>query len=608
MSGTCETLIANLREEQEEESDEHLINSEDLPTTICDMSISRNTRMKAFSMILERTDEEIIEACNRLSGIYIFSKSSLAEQFIYDICMGTDLMLDVKILLGKALCTHGEEFGYKVLDSICQDFGDLAVTLRVDTIKELFWSETYVVKGVEYLCKIVNDPETDIDYRYRTILGLENDKITEPEDDEDRDKNSIISAVIDDVMLNFFRCETNDISKRVLAAQYILKDVENADKRQEIENGILELASSDDVEYNVRADAADVLLQYGTFTVEPARAIIMELGAIDGGPRTVFSDAQNVHYTEFEQSFNEGIEFLSSIPIMKIDGEIITFEYTRSKVEDLMDEYLDTEGEKEKMDKINISLNRIHMDRALYSKFRCSLVTILLRVWTYMSAHECHEEMSKRMLQELEDMSGLCSSGLAERLVNIISGFGDFNYRMSWRDQIVANFVGRLNARARSIQETWRTPERIMKILKLELNSSEELMKRVILRHIKTKRLTSYKFPEGDSQESAREYNLAIARLKSNGKFPNETDLLSAYKKLDHTEGTMVEDFQGACLEEMAVDTSKHEDRRHFLLFFGETVLDIREEMYEEFKEHIEDAEFDMYIRNAISMYETGAN
>jgi hypothetical protein len=32
----------------------------------------------------------------------------------------------------------------------------------------------------------------------------------------------------------------------------------------------------------------------------------------------------------------------------------------------------------------------------------------------------------------------------------------------------------------------------------------------------------------------------------------------------------------------------------------------IREEMYQEFKEHITDVEYDLYFRAAVTMYETG--
>ena len=56
-----------------------------------------------------------------------------------------------------------------------------------------------------------------------------------------------------------------------------------------------------------------------------------------------------------------------------------------------------------------------------------------------------------RLVEELAEMAGTCSSGFATRLVNTISGFGDFSMKISWRDQIASNLLGRLNARIRDM-------------------------------------------------------------------------------------------------------------------------------------------------------------
>ena len=45
-------------------------------------------------------------------------------------------------------------------------------------------------------------------------------------------------------------------------------------------------------------------------------------------------------------------------------------------------------------------------------------------------------------------------------------------------------------------------------------------------------------------------------------------------------------------------------DRPNFLKFFRDNVPIIREEMYEEFKEDMEESEFDLYFRRAIAKYE----
>ena len=114
---------------------------------------------------------------------------------------------------------------------------------------------------------------------------------------------------------------------------------------------------------------------------------------------------------------------------------------------------MDKKKDYENIDKINISLNRIYVDRAVYSKYSCSLINILLKVWTYIIGHDSEIQMKIRLLQELTDMSGTCSSGFLSRLVNSITGFGDFSLRISWEDQIVGNLTGRLNARAKNIDD-----------------------------------------------------------------------------------------------------------------------------------------------------------
>ena len=132
-------------------------------------------------------------------------------------------------------------------------------------------------------------------------------------------------------------------------------------------------------------------------------------------------------------------------------------------------------------EKIKIALNRILMDRALYSKYSSSLINIFMKIYSYITNcddKEIREQMFKRMLEELEEMSGTCSSGYATRLINIISGFGNFNIRISWEDQIVSNFSGRLNAAARTITSNYNSMFRETKlydVIELWLNYKENI-------------------------------------------------------------------------------------------------------------------------------------
>ena len=68
----------------------------------------------------------------------------------------------------------------------------------------------------------------------------------------------------------------------------------------------------------------------------------------------------------------------------------------------------------------------------------------------------------------------------------------------------------------------------------------------------------------------------------------------------------MLEKFQENVLEEMTVNSNEFAARKNFLKFFRKNMLGIRQELYEEFKEHIPDTDFDLYFRAAIATYETG--
>jgi len=149
-------------------------------------------------------------------------------------------------------------------------------------------------------------------------------------------------------------------------------------------------------------------------------------------------------------------------------------------------------------------------------------------------------------------MSGTCSSGFASRLVNVIS----------WRDQIVANFTGRLNTRARDIAYE----EHIQKNGKL-YNFRE------------------CKYIGCDVENDDHRYDDAQHKKK----------LLN-----------MLEKFQENVLEEMTVNNNEFAARKNLRKFFRKNMLGIRQELYEEFKEHIPDTDFDLYFRAAIATYETG--
>ena len=235
--------------------------------------------------------------------------------------------------------------------------------------------------------------------------------------------------------------------------------------------------------------------------------------------------------------------------------------YTKNLIKDF---------EKEKKRKIKTTLNRIFLDRALYSKFNNSLSNILVRLWSYIQENEYKESMLQRLLEEMEDMSGTCSSGFLSRLVNTLSGFGELNVRISFDDQLISNFTGRLNMYARKITDDC-SPFRDLKLYD------------VIELYIYSNCITS--------------------NFKD---IKNMKELINKYLEVDREKkiNIILENFEENVLNEMMLETNKFNDRRHFLIFFREYMLRIREELYEEFKDYMTDTEFDLCFRKAISTYE----
>jgi hypothetical protein len=411
---------------------------------------------------------------------------------------------------------------------------------------------------------------------------------------------------------------------KILGSQILLKDEElKKHRREEVQNIILGFANDVELDYNLRADASDTLMNTGDEVyVDKAREIIIELGKHFGKVRTVFDNAQNVHVDSIEKSILEALEFLSTVETLNIgtlkDKKYIDYGYIISKINNILDdkkvsnlkadlEMYETEisgicsycdkniygkcflekDEKKFCDsecvegynyesRIKVSLNRVYIDRALYSKYNLSLNNILVKIWSYMSSHDSFEDMKIRLLEELYDMSGTCSSGFASRLINVISGYGDFSIRISWDEQIVANFTGRLNALARKItdKDSKYYTDKHRDVIELYLRS---------IGRIKTRK-------EAKDLESKEDVNTVIDDFLSENR----------QQKIE----LAVEEFASNVLFEMTLETEDYISRQNFSKFFRDHMLDIREELYQEFKDHITDTEFDLASRKAIASYE----
>uniref|UniRef100_A0A6C0H2W5 Uncharacterized protein n=1 Tax=viral metagenome TaxID=1070528 RepID=A0A6C0H2W5_9ZZZZ len=561
--------------------------------------------------------------------------------------------------------------GYKALEHVCYNLTAMPAPCRVQAIFLLMNSKASRTNADFYFKEFIKTDSIEVEFRYSSILSLENIGASEMKEElceyssegeilesffslltkwmlpgmkkTKRNCRYILSKLsyeevknlymkifperecgrdwfIESSQLEFFFYNKIRIYYRNISGQYLLKNCNLVDKdRIRVENQLIDFAECQDLDYNLRADAADILITFGSeSSKDKGRNIIMELGHVNGLVRTVFDNAQNVHTEKVEESVSEILEFLNTFPVYTLDKNPIDFDYVNSRIEIILKDDLnnllksrnsgkvckycesiitDQSNEEDfcsidclklytKAEKIRVAMRRICMDRALYSKFNVSLSNILLKVYTYIIKQEDEtprKEMQKRMCEELEEMSGTCSSGFAARLVNIISGFGDYNIRISYEDQIVANFFGRLNALARKITEkdsVFRN-KRLEDLVELWLNREDNVEQKMSIEN----KLN----PSEEIEKKPKSRELVIEFLSENR---------------DEKIEQCVQDFAESVLNEMSITSSKYYERRNFGLFFRTHVSDIREELSGEFKDIVTTSEFDLAFRKAIMVYD----
>jgi len=540
----------------------------------------------------------------------------------------------------------------KALEHVCERMGNLPTPCRVEALEHLMTYDMSRDNALKYFQDLIGDQSIECEFRYKTILGLE--KLAEvwlkkkleglfggsfvgilfelckghiksefpgfvPTVDNQaffellvgrqsyihcRDLYSkhvqmklpcVYDYFIHRAQYHFLFTDGNMVYYKILAAQYLLQHCIPTDgERVQIEGELVRFAEDGDLDYDRRADSADVLLQLGSAASKArGRAIIILLGREEGGSMgisTVFSNAQNVHTTEVENSVAEILEFFAMLPLHLVQKKPVEFDYVRGQIQETLRRERPIGGEDvptEREDAIIMALNRISMDRVLYSKYNNTLSNVLMKVWSYLKVHESGEEMYVRLLEELEEMSGTCSTGFVSRMVNVVSGFGEFSLRISWEDQIVANLSGRLNAVARSIMDP-DSPYRdvhLEAVMGLWLNGrGQETVRGGLVNRL---------------QNEAHEAGGVVPTLTLN-------DVVEAYidENMEERVEEALEAFSTAVLDEMSVSTLNGYNRLNFGLFFRSSVAGIREEMYREFTEHLDDTSFDLYMRKAIMHYE----
>ena len=338
------------------------------------------------------------------------SGSKLIERFFYTICSKALISPFLKLEAAKCLLDYEEIIdsdrvdevtknndnrkilGYNALDQVCFNLSEMPTPCRIEAIFILMKSKTHRTNADFYFKEFIKTDSLECNYRYSTILSLENigademrQELYEYSGKEEilenffglltkwmlphmkktkRNCRYILSKLsyeevknlytdifperecgrewfIESAQLEFFFYNKIPVYYRIISGQYLLKISNMLDKnRYCVEKQMIEFAECEDIEYNLRADAADILITFGSESSrDKGRYIIMQLGQINGPIRTVFDNAQNSHTEKVEESVSETLEYLSTLNINNND---INFDYVNSHVEKMLKEELES--------------------------------------------------------------------------------------------------------------------------------------------------------------------------------------------------------------------------------------------------------------------------
>jgi hypothetical protein len=426
-----------------------------------DLFIPLSSRIKYLIKYHEYCQENLNynfgEVISRITGMYFFSKTKNLEEFINHICQTKDIEITYRIECCKNIGEKGFEYINDMLSNEKSSINNLATPFRIDTVFYLMKSDKFKKEARDYFCNIINDPKIEELYRYRTIQKLESEfeinKSSIPLRIQRKKEIKILDTNVEKFLyyarescVQFINNNVNTFTYRVLACQYLFgKCSINEELSNFVEDFLLSVANDPTLNDDLRADSADVIMQYGSDqSRELARNVIYVLGGGQRAQNNIFKNSQNVHVRSIEESVQKIINQLTTYhPKNK---KFYDFIQTRDDIFKLIEN-----EEKNLKDQIEGSLIRISLDRAVYGNNNITLSSILSTVWTYIQDSEFRIELEKRLLEELVESSNKCSSGYASRLVNSLSGFTDMNITISFEDQICSNLEARLTSKIRLI-------------------------------------------------------------------------------------------------------------------------------------------------------------
>jgi hypothetical protein len=401
------------------------------------------------------TEEDIIQKLNDtpesfqfefikiLEKMYFVMKTSIIKSLLYRLFYDDDININAIIRLELLHLFDDDDknplFFDRIYDllSLCE----LDLTFKLSKIQYIIETyPEYVSKFIELLKQLLCDVSIDQDYRYKCLLHIHH---------YIKDK-----TLFTDIFKTCFENDSFHIRNKILLCQYLFHSKIEYDSSLLSQEILLQFLTSIliDIDMNseIRLDIADMLLNIEDISDHlrhQAISIIEEFG-VQKNKFSIYYNQENIHYVDIS-SIQHILDFLNQHKkkyFMKSDYD---YDYIFNLIKKY-DDYIDS---KEYHSKINVSLIRIQNDRSLYGNSQNSLFDILYMIVTYIEKHIHILELRKRLIEELIEMSGKCTTGYVYRLLNVLSGYDDFSIQIPIEESLKSVLFHKLNQKILDIQD-----------------------------------------------------------------------------------------------------------------------------------------------------------
>jgi len=392
-------------------------------------SLEKEERLESLLLYYNQENNDLLDILNRICCTYFISSTNRIKQFLIHICLCKKISLLYRLEVVQQLKDMNTL--EKIYDEEEDEFLKLPIQLRINILFYYLGAtdETQLNKAKELYIKLLQDKSVDEFIRYRSVFKIQ-------------DKGDLFSLFT----FSFFTAAS--IRYKILCSQYYLVSVKEGDYRTKYLDFLLETAKDSSLDEDTRADCCDVLLT--TEYERESRLLLKDIGQ-KKGTFSIFSNSQNVHNKSIEKKALDIINILPS----KIGPYTFSEELLTSKINLIKKYFLSICGYSER-DQQNFyeGLDRIVIDKALYGNKSITIGELFCQLMTFIDDSEYKEELYRRMVEEVLESSNKCSSGFAERLVNVLSGFyDDMSLTISYEDEIISKIEKYLNVKIQEMSE-----------------------------------------------------------------------------------------------------------------------------------------------------------